>query len=112
MLRKGRFDDVFFVDLPTTTVRREIASIHLKKRDRDPAKFDLPAIARATEGFSGAEIEQAVIAGLYEAFEKKSKLSTGMIVAAARHSPPLSVTMAEKIDALRQWSQGRTVPAD
>lgn len=112
LLRKGRFDEIFFVDLPRPAVRREIFAIHLRKRGRDPAKFDLDALAEASEGFSGAEIEQAVISALHEAFDRGEKLSTEHILEAVRTSPPLSVTMREKIEALRAWAADRCVPAD
>lgn len=112
LLRKGRFDEIFFVDLPGEDVRREIFAIHLKRRDRDPKKFDLNALAAASEGFSGAEIEQAVIAAMHEAFAQGEELDTQRIVRVIERSPPLSVTMAERIAALRRWAQGRCVPAD
>jgi ATP-dependent 26S proteasome regulatory subunit len=112
LLRKGRFDEIFFVDLPTPAVRREIFAIHLKKRRRDPALFDLDALAQAADGFSGAEIEQAVVAALHAAFAAHSELGTAEVLAALRTSPPLSVTMAERVAALRAWAQGRCVPAD
>lgn len=112
LLRKGRFDEIFFVDLPTPEVRKEVFAIHLQKRGRDPAAFDLAALAEATEGFSGSEIEQVVIAGLHEAYAQKKELDTSRIIAAAGCSPPLSATMAEKVIALREWARGRCVPAD
>ncbi len=112
LLRKGRFDEVFFVDLPAPDVREQIFAIHLKKRQRDPDKFDLAALAAAAEGFSGAEIEQAVIAALHTAFSRHCELTTQHILEAVRNSPPLSVTMAERVEALRRWARGRCVPAD
>ncbi len=112
LLRKGRFDEIFFVDLPTTEARSAIFRIHLVKRKRDARGFDLNALAVASEGYSGAEIEQAVISGLFDAFSAKKDLSTEILIATLRSSPPLSVTMAEKIDALREWSRGRCVSAD
>ncbi len=112
LLRKGRFDEIFFVDLPKKTTRSKIFAIHLRKRKRDPGKFDLPALADASGGFSGAEIEQAVISALHDAFADDAKLTTERIVATLRESPPLSVTMAGKVQALRQWAKGRCVPAD
>jgi ATP-dependent 26S proteasome regulatory subunit len=112
LLRKGRFDEIFFVDLPKLEVRRAIFAIHLRKRHRDPAKFDLQALAQASDGFSGAEIEQAVIAGLHAAFSASTELSTGHVLQAINDSPPLSVTMAERMAALREWAAGRCVPAD
>jgi hypothetical protein len=112
LLRKGRFDEIFFVDLPDRDVRCEIAAIHLRQRGRDPAAFDLNAIAEASAGHSGAEIEQAVIGGLHAAFDAKAELTTAHIVEALDASPPLSVTMAERVAALRAWAVGRCVPAD
>jgi len=112
LLRKGRFDEIFFVDLPSSDARRQIFQIHLKKRNRDPAGFDLPALAAAADGYSGAEIEQAILAALHDAFATRAELKTDHIVAALRNSPPISVTMAERIQALRDWSHARCVPAD
>ena len=112
LLRKGRFDEIFFVDLPSPEARRAIFAIHLKKRKRDAKSFDLDALVEASDGFSGAEIEQAVLAGLHDAFALRAELSTGHVLKALRESPPLSVTMREKIEALREWSKGRCVPAD
>ena len=112
LLRKGRFDEVFFVDLPGPEARRQIFSIHLRKRGRDPALFGLDDLAAASEGFSGAEIEQAVITALHEAFSGEGELSTGQVLSAVQSSPPLSVTMAESVQELRDWAKGRCVPAD
>jgi SpoVK/Ycf46/Vps4 family AAA+-type ATPase len=112
MLRKGRFDEIFFVDLPGAEVRIALFSLHLKKRGRDAASFDLPALATASEGFSGAEIEQAIVAGLYTAFSQKQQLSTEILVAEIRGTQPLSVTRAEDIQAIRDWAKARAVPAD
>jgi MoxR-like ATPase len=112
LLRKGRFDEIFFVDLPDLDARRKIFEVHLKRRNQDPRKFELDQLASASDGCSGAEIEQAVIAGLHEAFASKKPLATEHILAALRASPPLSVTMAERIAALRQWAAGRCVPAN
>ena len=111
LLRKGRFDEIFFVDLPGEEARRMIASIHLGRRSQDAGAFDLDAIARATEGYSGAEIEQAVIAALHRAFSERVAPTTAMIVEAAEASPPLSVTMRERIASLRAWASERCVPA-
>lgn len=112
LLRKGRFDEIFFVDLPSAAVRREIFAIHLRKRGRDPAPFDLPRLAGAADGFSGAEIEQAIVASLHEAYAASRELDTDHVAAAIAASPPLSVTMAERIAELRAWAAGRCVPAD
>jgi len=112
LLRKGRFDEIFFVDLPEEETRRQIFAIHLKKRKRDPEEFDVEALAAAADGFSGAEIEQAVITGLHESFAQQTSLTTEHVLRALRNSPPLSVTMAEKVAALREWARDRCVPAD
>jgi SpoVK/Ycf46/Vps4 family AAA+-type ATPase len=112
LLRKGRFDEVFFVDLPKLETRRQIAAIHLKKRQRDPELFDLDAIANACEGYSGAEIEAGIKSSIYTAFERNCLLSNEMIISALQASPPLSVTMNEKISGLRAWAQGRCVPVE
>jgi len=112
LLRKGRFDEIFFVDLPNQDVRKEIFAIHLKKRKRDPTKFDLDALAEASEGYSGSEIEQAVVSALHAVYSDKTGLSTDRILSALRNSPPISVTLAESVQYLRAWSEGRCVPAD
>ena len=112
LLRKGRFDEIFFVDLPDKPVRQKIFEIHLHRRGRDPKQFDVKKLAEVSAGYSGAEIEQAVIAGLYEAFSEGAELATRHVVHALEHSPPLSVTMAEKVAALRAWAVERCVPAD
>lgn len=112
LLRKGRFDEIFFVDLPDSEARRQIFAIHLRKRRREPDQFDLHALTAAADGFSGAEIEQAIIAGLHEAFAQQRELTTDDILWALETSPPLSVTMAEKVHTLRAWAESRCVPAD
>jgi SpoVK/Ycf46/Vps4 family AAA+-type ATPase len=112
LLRKGRFDEIFFVDLPAEDARGQIFAIHLKKRARDPAAFDLATLTAASEGHSGAEIEQAVLAALHTAFAAKQQLTTQHVLDALAASPPISVTMRERIAALRQWAKGRCVPAD
>ncbi len=112
LLRKGRFDEIFFVDLPGKLTRRKIFEIHLKKRKHDPARFELNRLAEASEGYSGAEIEQAVIAALHDAYADKAELDTDRLVKATLASPPLSVTMAERVAALRAWAKGRCVPAE
>jgi SpoVK/Ycf46/Vps4 family AAA+-type ATPase len=112
LLRKGRFDEIFFVNLPGQTVRKQIFAIHLKKRRRDPGQFDLAALSKASEGYSGAEIEQAVVSALHEAYADKSELDTERILSALRTSPPLSVTMAESVQYLRAWARDRCVPVD
>jgi SpoVK/Ycf46/Vps4 family AAA+-type ATPase len=107
LLRKGRFDEIFFVDLPTEEDRKEIFAIHLRKRKRDPEKIDLGLLAKEAVGFSGAEIEQVVISALYDAFEKARDITTEDLLGAVRETVPLSITMREEIDEVRQWAQGR-----
>ena len=111
LLRKGRFDEIFFVDLPGEKERAEIFGIHLTKRKRDPEKYDLQKLAAATDGYSGAEIEQAVIAALYDAFDLERDITTEDIIAVIGQSIPLSMTMKEKIDILRIWAETRARPA-
>ncbi len=112
LLRKGRFDEIFFVDLPDAEARAELFKIHLKKRGRDPASFDLAAVASASEGFSGAEVEQAIVSALYTAFSKQAQLSTEILVAECHATRPLSVTRREEVEKLRDWARERAVPAN
>jgi AAA+ superfamily predicted ATPase len=111
-LRKGRFDEVFFVDLPDGPTRRDIFKIHLAKRSQDLEGFDLDVLAARAEGFSGSEIEQAVVAALYTAFSDGSSLSTDAVLREIASTRPLSEMMAEKVTALRAWAEGRTVRAN
>jgi AAA+ superfamily predicted ATPase len=111
LLRKGRFDEIFFIDLPVPAERREILEIHVRKRGRDPAAYDLGALAGQAEGFSGAELEAALISGLYEAFAEGKELAQEHLSRAVAESLPLSVTMREEIDRLRDWARTRTRPA-
>jgi ATPase family associated with various cellular activities (AAA) len=110
-IRKGRFDEIFFVDLPKPEARCEIFGIHLRKRKQDPARLDLGALAGATDGFSGAEIEETIVSGLYSAFAGSVQLTTELLLAEIRKTRPLSRTMAERLDALRDWARERTVSA-
>ncbi|MCZ6683375.1 MAG: AAA family ATPase [Planctomycetota bacterium] len=112
LLRKGRFDEVFFVDLPDDGAREKIFAIHLRRRERDPAKFDLKRLAAASDGFSGAEIEQAIISALYGAFADKCDIDTDRLARELENTRPLSVLMKEKLAALRSWAHERCVPAD
>ena len=116
LLRKGRFDEIFFVDLPTSKERREIFKVHLERRvgEEDPLVIDdalLDHLAAKTEGFVGAEIEQAVITGLYEAYFARRPLTLADLDYAIDNTVPLSVTQAEQIVALRQWANVRAVAA-
>ncbi len=108
LLRKGRFDEIFFVDLPTHDERRTIFAIHLARRGRTVADFDVDALATVSRGYSGAEIEAAVIAGLFLAFERGSELVTGDLIQACHETVPLSVIMEERIVELREWARLRT----
>jgi SpoVK/Ycf46/Vps4 family AAA+-type ATPase len=111
MLRKGRFDEVFFVDLPVAGEREEILALHLRRRERDPSSFDLAKLAEASEGFSGAELEEAVVAALYTAFAKDGELDASGLEAELRGTRPLSVLRRESVEALRRWAADRAVPA-
>ena len=105
LLRKGRFDEIFFIDLPRLEERQDILAIHLAKRNREPARFDLAGLARETDGFSGAEIEQVVISALYDAFEAGRDLVAQDLLDNIRQTVPLSQTMSEQITALRNWAR-------
>lgn len=111
LLRKGRFDEIFFVDLPGPAERSDILELHLRRRGRDPGRFDLDRLAGASEGFSGSELEQAIVAGLYTAFAEKGDLDQQTLLAELESAVPLSVTLAERVEALRRWARGRAVPA-
>ncbi len=112
LLRRGRFDEVFFVDLPDPAAREEILRIHLKRRKRDPAAFEIATLAEKCDGFSGAEIEHAVVEGLYEAFDKSRQLQSEDVARAISETTPLSVTYAEEIERMRAWAASRARPAD
>ncbi len=112
MMRKGRVDEVFFIDLPSRKARAEIFRLHLSRRHEDPARFDLESLAEASDGFSGAEIEQTVVSGLYEARAGHFPLDTAAVLTALRSTRPLSVVRSERIESLRAWAKGRCVPAD
>ena len=111
LLRKGRFDEIFFIDLPAGLERGSIFEIHLKSRGRNPATFDLAVLVAASQGFSGAEIEQAVVEGLVEAFNQGQELAQDHLLAALQRTVPLSITMKESISELRDWARTRAVPA-
>ena len=111
LLRKGRFDEIFFVDLPTPKERVQILTIHLRKRKRDQKKFDLQRMAEQAEGFSGAEIEQAIESAMYDAFDEGREIETRDILQAMQGSVPLSVTMREDLEYLRAWACDRARPA-
>lgn len=111
LVRKGRIDELFFVDLPDVAVRAEIFAIHLRNRGLDPSHFDLERLARASEGFAGAGIEQAVVSALYAGEAETRPPDTATLLAELDRTQPLSVVMDVQIQALRAWAQGRTVPA-
>lgn len=111
LIRKGRFDELFFVDLPNQAERKQIFSIQLVRRKRNPADFDLERIAAAAKGYSGAEIDAAVQGGLYAAYAEKKELSTQSLLDALAQTVPLSITRAEELQTLREWARTRAVPA-
>lgn len=107
LTRRGRFDAVFFVDLPDVHERAEILALHLRRRGRDPAGYDLEALARLANHFAGSELEQVVVGGLYRAFAQRRELSQGDLQAEVEETVPLYTTYEEKIKALRQWARTR-----
>jgi hypothetical protein len=109
LVRKGRFDEIFFVDLPTESERAEIWRIHLRIRRQNPDSFDIPALVAATEGFSGAEIEQAVIAALYNCLQANHPLDTNELLASVKNTVPLSASRREDIAGLRAYARDRFV---
>jgi SpoVK/Ycf46/Vps4 family AAA+-type ATPase len=111
-VRKGRFDEIFFVDLPSPGARLEILNIHCAKRGVRISENDMKALAARCEGFSGAEIEQAVVSAMYTANANQQKVDARGIVAEIEATRPLSVVLGEKIGELRAWAAERTVPAD
>ena len=111
LLRRGRFDETFFVDLPAPAEREAVIRLHLERRHRDPNEFDVAGLASRTEAFSGAELEGVVVGALYRAFAQGRELADTDLANEAEHTIPLSRTRAEEIAALRAWSRGRSVPA-
>jgi SpoVK/Ycf46/Vps4 family AAA+-type ATPase len=111
LIRKGRFDELFFVDLPNQAERKQIFALELARRNRRPAEFDLDRVAAAARGYSGAEIQAAVQAALYASFSSKQPLATGSLIDALAMTVPLSATRAEEIQELRNWARARAVPA-
>ncbi len=112
LVRKGRFDEIFFVDLPSVENRRDIFDIHLRKRHLNPKEFDLETLTQATHGFSGSEIEQAIVSSLYTAHAQDRALRSADLLAEIRQPRPLSVVMAERVEETRAWAASRTVPCD
>ncbi|MGD1021961.1 MAG: AAA family ATPase [Candidatus Sulfotelmatobacter sp.] len=111
LIRKGRFDELFFVDLPSQAEREQVLSIQLNRRKRNPSEFDLKQVAAAAKGYSGAEINAAVQTALYVAFSEKKQLTTQLLLDALAQTVPLSTTRSEEISALRDWAGTRAVPA-
>ena len=107
LLRKGRFDEIFFVDLPSPSERKTIIEIHIIKKNRKVADFDIPRIVAATQGFSGSEIEQAIVSALFDAFEAKKDIDTDSVVRSCNEIIPLSYQMKERIDYMRDWAKSR-----
>jgi SpoVK/Ycf46/Vps4 family AAA+-type ATPase len=112
LVRKGRFDEIFFVDLPDAAIRATILAIHLARRGQRPSGFDIEALADAMQGFSGAEVEQAVVSSLYAAHAMNQPLATAHIRDEIDRTKPLSTVMNERISSLRAWADGRTVSCD
>lgn len=112
LIRKGRMDEIFFVDLPSNDTRSEIFKIHFEKREIDFSNINLIQIANTSEGFSGSEIEQSVVSAIYSSHDINTPVTTEMILDELRNTRPLSVIMAEQISQLRQWATDRTVPVD
>ena len=107
LLRKGRFDEIFFVDLPEFPERRDIFSIHLRKRDRNPDLYNLHDLAKASEGHSGSEIEESIVSGMHHAFFQDRELNTEDILDSLSETVPLSQIMREEIEYMRDWSKDR-----
>jgi SpoVK/Ycf46/Vps4 family AAA+-type ATPase len=112
LVRKGRFDEIFFVDLPHRAARADIFNIHARKRKVALSPAEATALADRSEGFSGAEIEQAVVAALYTAHSTQQPMNARLIAQELATTQPLSVVMGEQVAALRAWAKDRTVPAD
>ncbi|NIP99763.1 MAG: AAA family ATPase [Nitrospinaceae bacterium] len=111
LLRKGRFDEIFFIDLPKEGERRTIFDIHFGLKKRDPKKYDVPRLAGETDKFSGAEIEQAILSAMYKAFAENREFTTEDVLDCVKETVPLAVTAQEKIAHLRQWAEKRARPS-
>jgi len=114
LMRKGRLDELFFVDLPGPEVREAIICLHMRKRGLEPERFDVPLLAQVSGGFSGAELEQAVVSAWHSvrSLDDGDGITTDTLVREIQRTQPLSVTMAEQLNSLRSWAQGRAVAAD
>jgi len=111
LVRKGRLDEVFFVDLPDAAVRADIFRIHLENRQIDPALFDLAELAETADGFTGAEIEEAVVSARYLAGSRGEPVQQDDVLAALNRTYPISIMRAESIASLKAWAENRTVRA-
>jgi SpoVK/Ycf46/Vps4 family AAA+-type ATPase len=111
LVRKGRMDEIFFVDLPDTATRKEIFRIHLAKREIDPNAFDLDQLADQSDGFTGAEIEEAIVSARYLSASHQAVVTTEVVLGAVNRTYPMSVLRADSVQALRAWAKDRTVPA-
>src|SRR6187455_2298841 len=111
LLRKGRFDEIFFCDLPDRDDRAQIFEIHIRRKNRDPGQFDIDKLVDVTTDYSGAEIEQAIIAAMYDAFDSGEDLNTERLLNTIKDIVPLAITMREMIDGMREWSRTRARPA-
>ena len=111
LVRKGRMDEIFFVDLPDLPTRKEIFRIHLAKRKLDPNAFDLDHLAQHSDGFTGAEIEEAIVSARYLSASHHAAVTTDDVLAAINRTYPMSVLRADSVQALRAWAKDRTVPA-
>lgn len=112
LIRKGRFDEIFFVDFPNEAARAQIFTIHLTKRGLNPEDFDLPTCTHLAHNFSGAEIEQAIVSARFEAAARNATVGAEDVVLEIKRTRPLAVVMAERVEALRDWASGRAVMAD
>ncbi|MHC4477723.1 MAG: AAA family ATPase [Planctomycetota bacterium] len=110
LLRKGRFDEIFFIDLPAFEERKEIFSVHFKRRKMDPSEFDLEALAHGSLGYSGAEIEESIVSAMFNVFYEKQKMTTARLLESLQQTVPLSKTMSEDIERLLNWAKGRARP--
>jgi SpoVK/Ycf46/Vps4 family AAA+-type ATPase len=112
LLRKGRFDEIFFVDLPEEKERMEIFRVHLERRKKDPSTLDLSSLAKSTTGFNGAEIEQCVLTAMYYAFDEHREITMKDLYRAIGQTVPLSTTMSERIKEIKRWADTRAVKAN
>lgn len=112
LIRKGRFDETFFVDLPKEAIRAQILEIHARKRGTTLTAPEVAQLAAGSDGFSGAELEQVIVSALYSAYAAQEPLTAALVLKEIKATRPLSLIMAERIHDLREWASERTVPAD